>query len=287
MILATVINVTRVRSAGAALVLGALVLMGAAGVAAEVRRLEAVGAVPVKPNRTGSASILDEAIQAALREAVSRVARTFLMDAEPAEGEDGEIEEEPSLEEVLGVKMVPYTTRFRITDDQGERPALFAEDPEVSTEYVVLVEVYVDADRVQERLIEAGLLRADVGLVPSHTLQLEVRGLDHYSAYEAMRALIAGPGGARSVAPIGFASGVAVFRVELVTAPPPRRPARAADYPTREHWSEVEDAVDRGGAELLRRLMRSGPPELVIRPLEVASDEIVVAAHWTPPDPAD
>ena len=104
--------------------------------AEDVRRLEAVGVVPLKPTQRGSVGALDEAIQAALREAVSRVARSFLMDVEPA-GED-----EVDLDEVLGKRMVPYTSRFRIVDDQGERPAMFAEDARM---------VFANADPLEGR----------------------------------------------------------------------------------------------------------------------------------------
>ena len=142
----------------------------ASGSFAEIRRVEAVGVVPLMPNRQASVDALDQAVQAALREAVSRVARDFLMEAEPGEGEEVE------LEEVLGKRMVPYTARFRILDDQGERPALFAEDPRVTSEYVVEVEVFVDAERVQQRLVEAGLLVPDPGVGAVSRIELELRG---------------------------------------------------------------------------------------------------------------
>ena len=249
----------------AAVAVGALVLgLAEPASAADVRRLEAVGSVPVKPDQRGTVSTLDAAIQSALREAVSRVARSFLMDADVPEGAEEGVGE--NLDEVLGKRMVPYTTRFRILDDQGERVALFVEDPEVSTEYVVIVEVYVDAERVEQRLVEAGLLIANAEVAETSRIPVEVRGLRHYPAYVAMAELIRGPGRAVAVHPIGFARGVAVFRVELAL---------------RE--SAEEGAVD--PTPFVRRLIEAGPPTLVIEPLQIAPDGVVLEARWTPPPP--
>lgn len=220
--------------------------------AADVRRLEAVGVVPLKSHQRGSAGALDEAIQAALREAVSRVARGFLMEAEP----DGE--EDVDVEQVLGQRMVPYTSRFRILDDQGERPAMFADDPGVDREYVVVVEVHVDADRVEQRLIEAGLLQRSPAAGGGTRVALEVRGLREYAAYEALRRLLTEELGARSALPRGFEPGVAILEVELADA--------RSDATDLAEWLVGQDA-----------------PGLRVRPVEVDRTRLVVSVEWTAP----
>ncbi len=239
---------------GAALLVAAITLgLGLAGESlAEIRRVEAVGVVPLTPGQQGSVDALDEAVQAALREAVSRVARDFLMEAEPGE-------EEVDLQEVLGKRMVPFTARFRILDDQGERPAMFADDPGVTSEYVVEVEVFVDADRVQQRLVEAGLVAPDPGMGAVSRIELELRGLSGYGAYQAVRTLLTEQLGARQALPRSFEQGVAVLDVELL--------GRDAD-----------------ATSLAEQLLEHGTPGLTIRPLELDRRRLVVTVDWSPPE---
>jgi hypothetical protein len=234
--------------------LAAPVFLLAAPAQAEVRRLEAVGTVPLKAGGQAGIGALEGAIQAALQEAVLRVARSFLEEADLPDEEASETD----VKEVLGNRMVPYTARFRILDDQGERPAMFAEDPEVVSEYVVVVEVFVDADRVEQRLLEAGLLEQapDAGAISR--LVLEVRGVDAYGAYQAVRVLLTERVGALSAVPRGFDRGVAVFNVQLP-------------------GSDVE------ASDLAEQMAALGPPELSVRPLEIDERRAVVAIQWTPP----
>ena len=230
----------------AAVVLGAGLVCQAS---AEIQRVEAVGVVPLKPSEQGAVDIVDQAVQAALHEAVSRVARDFLLEVEPGEAD--------SLEEVLGRRMVPYTARFRILADQGERPALFADDPTVTSEYVVEVEVFVDADRVQQQLVEAGLLEPDpVGLSVSR-IELELRGLSGYQAYEAVRLLLTEQVGARQALPRSFQGGIAVLEVELE--------------------GDEDDT-----SYLAEQLLELSNRELSVRPVEVAEGHLVVEVDWAP-----
>ena len=78
---------------------------------AEVRRVEAVGTIPIDPSERGRLALRDRAIQEALREAVFRVARELLLEAEAPDDSSS------LLGEVLRSKMVRYTTRFRILED--------------------------------------------------------------------------------------------------------------------------------------------------------------------------
>lgn len=234
-------------------------LMAAAGLCmalagsalAEVRRVEAVGVVPLKAGRGGSVNALDQAIQAALLEAVSRVARDFLMEADPGDGE------EPDLEAVLGKRMVPYTTRFRILEDLGERPAMFADGSRASREYVVEVEVFVDAERVEQRLVEAGLLQQDPAMGTFTRVELELRDLSGYGAYQAVRALLTEQLGARRALPRSFEKGTAVLDVDLA--------------------GEGASATS-----LAKRLVGAATPELAVRPLEVDRGRLVATVEWVP-----
>lgn len=240
----------RKRAIGLAAVI-ALGLGLAAESFAEIRRVEAVGVVPLEPSRRGPVDVQEEAVQAALREAVSGVARDFLMEAEP--GEDEEID----VMEVLGQRMVPYTARFRVLDDQGERPALFAEDPRVTSEYVVEVEVFVDADRVKQRLVEAGLLELDPAAGTVSLIQLEIRELSGYGAYQAVRVLLTEGLGARQALPRSFERGTAVLDIEL-------------------------EGNDADASFLAERMLELSTPELRVRPLELDHGRLVVQVDWSP-----
>jgi hypothetical protein len=243
-----------------------LALFGAiaSGVDAEVQRLETIGAAPIQEGQRATVSTRDAAVQAALREAVLRVARELLMDAPVSEAGD-----ELPVGEALGERVLPYTTRYRILDDQGVRPAMFADDPKVSREYVVIVEVSVETERVEQRLIDAGLLVSEDAAEEATRVRVEIRGLFEYPAYQAMRELLTGPGRASSAVPVRFERGVAVLDLEL--------PGGSGGS-----WRGGREAE-----ELVARLVAAGPPALVIRPIEVDADGIVLAATWTPPESSD
>jgi hypothetical protein len=258
-----------------------LLLAPAAG--AEVRRIEAVGAVPIyadRPEKRGAVAPRDGAIRKALREAVERVAEEFIADlplsvVEPG-GEEPDVIEElgsegPDLEAVLGQKMVLYTSRFRVVEDRGERPALFADDPAVTSEYVVIVEVHVDVERVRERLVQKGIIPEGMAGGETQTLYLQVEGLTAYPAYEGLRAILLDDRvGVESVVAVEMRRGRTLLRLE----------------------SEI------GAAELLEKLRMLAPPEMKLVPLHVAPDRVHIAVDWSgpvepsgedelPPGPAD
>ncbi|MCG8591106.1 MAG: hypothetical protein MJE66_17580 [Proteobacteria bacterium] len=240
--------------------LGVLLLLGAIaapGWAGEVRRLEAVGAVGLRGDGSPTGPPRDAAIQAALREAVTRVATEFLIDVVPDENPDAEGDEEPTLEDVLGEDMVPYTTRFRILDDRGVRTALFSDEPGVSEEYVVVVEVAVDVSRVQTRLVEAGLIEGPE--TETVRVPLQVEGVELFGAYQALRDLLLGPVGARGVVPVEWERG----RVAL----------------------EVE--TDQASEILLARMLRASSDELDIQALAADEGPLRVRVRWTPPPPEE
>jgi hypothetical protein len=217
----------------------ALLLAPAAG--AEVRQIEAVGVVPLAPDARHPSPPRDVAVRMALNEAVRRVALDLVPNMEPEEAAE-------FLPEVLGDEPFDYTTRFRIIEDQGERPALFIEDPEVEFEYVVVVEAHIDAGRVEKRLMDAGLLRADRGSALRRDLQLVVEDLESFAAYAALRKTLIEGVGVRSALPAEMERGRAVLVVN--TAEEPR--------------------------QLLEELLRAAPPELRITPLDAHEDTLTV-----------
>jgi hypothetical protein len=242
------------RTVAAALALpmiSCLVLAG--GADADVRRLEAVGAVRVDPENPRDVAPRDAAISKGLREAVFRVAQEFLDDRSIELS--SETEAEPDLGKVLGRKMVPYTARFRVLEDQGLRPALFGSDSAVANEYVVIVEVDVDTDRVLSKLVEAGLIPAGTGLVTSTRVQVEVDGLTHYAAYEALREFLMSAVGARGVYPVELEHGRTVLEVD----------------------------TEGGSVELLERILQRAPPEFEIMPLHAATGSLHLAVNWSAP----
>ena len=260
----------------ARIVLSALLGVGiVASASADVRKLEAVGTVPINPNGKEKGIPRDRAIDQALREAVTRVAQDFLADRwvdEVGEGDpdaldparpvdevdptDEPVEETEALdlEAVLGKKMVPYTSRFRVIEDRGRRPALFAEDPDVREEYVVIVEVHVDADRVQSKLVNAGLIPAGETILGRNEMLLEVEGLDAYPAYAAFRDLLVGPLGAERVTPVEMSRGRTLLDVQTT--------ASAVDF--------------------LEALLTATPENLEIVPVQASGSRVHVVVSWIP-----
>ena len=217
----------------------ALLLASAAG--AEVRQMEAVGAVPLAPDARHTSPLREIAVRMALNEAVRRVALDLVPEMEPEEAAE-------FLPEVLGDEPFDYTTRFRIIEDRGERPALFVEDPEVEFEYVVLVEAHIDADRVEKRLVDAGLLVAGSAGAPHRDLRLVVEDLDSFAAYAALRETLIERVGVKSALPVEMERGRAVLVVNTAGDP----------------W------------QLLEELLMAAPPELVITLVDAQEDALTL-----------
>ena len=240
--------------------LASSLLAGVAGIAgtasAGARTLESVGAVGVREgDRTDPR---ERAVQAALREAVWSVAEELLLDAILIEdpGGDGEpVAEQPDLEAILGNNMVAYTTRFKLIEDRGINPALFVEDPKVVTEYVVVAEVVVEADRIRERLMQAGLLEPELFVSSLGTVYLRVDGLSVYPALSELRKLLVEQVGAEAAVPVRFERGRALLAV----------------------------ATSLAGPDLVSALERIAPEHLAIVPLSASSGEARIAVRWTPP----
>ena len=253
-----------VRLVAGGLVLATL-LVGPAS--AEIRRMEAVGSEPIDPTAPRARAPRDGATQRALLEAVSRVAAEFLMDepverdafgsSEPPEGATtpGGNQAPPNYSKIFGRNLVQYTTHYRILEDRGEQPALFAEDSRVQSEYVVIVEVNVDADRVRHRLEEAGLLAAVQAVSHARRIVLEVQGLSVYPAYQELRRVLVEEIGATRVVPLEFSRDRVRLGVEYASG---------------------------GPRELLDDLYARSPRQLEITP--VLSDELqlTISVQWIP-----
>ncbi|MCH7600131.1 MAG: hypothetical protein IH973_10270 [Myxococcales bacterium] len=251
---------------------------------AEVRTLEVVGTVSIDPTRMTSVVPRDAAIAQALREAVVRVAKDFLADQPIDELSDEEIDQElidresrdplgspylddpvngitgdpeydpntPDLDAILGEKMVPYTLRFRVIEDRGRRPALFSDDPDVSEEYLVIVEVQVDVDRIQAKLVEAGLLIPGENALGSNEVRLEIDGLTIYPAYLAMRELLEGPLGATGVYPVEMGHGRTILDVETQAS----------------------------AVEFLEQMLILAPPAIEIVPVQASGNRVHIVVNW-------
>lgn len=195
------------------LLLAALWLLAAPAWGADAtRRVEAVGAVGMDPEKGWTTPPRDAALRRALSQAVTQVAESELPELDPSRAEE-------TLAPALGDDPFVYASRFRILEDRGERPALLVQEPGVEREYVVVVEAYVDADRVRDSLTRAGLLNAPSGDAKRSRFQMTVLGLESYAAYAAVRAALLNGAGAESATPAEMSRGRAVFDVVASRAP--------------------------------------------------------------------
>jgi len=220
------------------------------------------GGAPMDPDSAEAGPALSpaEAWQLSEEEAARLEARR---EAERS-AEEAEVQR---LKDALGRETVPYTKSFRIVEDQGERPALFTSDPDIANEYVVVMEVQVEVERVRARLEEKGLL-TPLEISELKGVRLEVRGLTHYGGYRALVELLEGEAvGAEGVIPRDFYPGRMVLAVEGDWAPAELLERLRAAAPENLRI----EAVVTEGAEDEAEGASSGPPTLQ---LEVA---------WAPP----
>ena len=245
--------------AGALLVVCALLVGAPLG----ARTLESVGAVGVREgDRTDPK---ERAVEAAVREAVWRVAEELLVDAilvqeeptslEMPDAPAGVEEEEPDLDAILGDDMVVYTARFKVIEDRGLGPALFSEAPDVVSEYVVVAEVVVETERIRERLTLSGLLEPEAAVAGLGTVELEIEGLLVYPALMELRELLVGGVGVERATPRVLERGRTVLAVET--------PLR--------------------GPELVAALERLAPLHLTLVALRASDDSARIAVRWNPP----
>lgn len=238
---------------------------------AEPQRVEVVGAYPIRDAQRGKVKPRDEAIQKALWEGVSRVALELLGeegdeagDASEAKagsgaGTPGQPRPDPTerFRKVFGRDILPYTRSFRIVEDRGERPVLFAEEPGVRSEYLVVVEVLVDVERVRGELTRAGLIESTAGSTVTRTVWIELEGLERYAGYRLVVD--------------GLRRTLSASRVESLEFAP-RRQLIQVDCPY-------------GAEEIARRIGRLETAELILDPVEVDAEKArirVLAQHFEP-----
>jgi hypothetical protein len=203
-----------------ALLLAAMLPAGMVA-AADVRRIESVGVVPIDPGNARRNAPRDAAVRAAVARGVESVALALLPEGWERQVADPEVGQttgppgdvEPLLASALGSDAFDYATRFRILEDRGIRPALLTKDPGAEKEYVVLVEVFVDADRIGERLQAAGLIGTPAGQDSAY-VRLVLEGLDSFGAYDALRRTLLEDPAVRSALPVELSAGRAVLEVD-------------------------------------------------------------------------
>jgi hypothetical protein len=246
-----------VKRSALALALLAAVLAAGAASAADLRRLESVGVAPVLPGKP-SASPRTAAVRAAVARAVEAVALA-LDPAVPPLKEDKPPKDPtailPKLARALGEDPLEYANRYRILEDRGLRPAIFQRESGAEKEYVAVVEVQVDADRVAERLRAAGWLAAPGAAAGAATQRLVLEGVQDYRALDSVRKLLVEKLGARKALPVELSRGRAVLAVE--GGPP--------------------------ASALAASLQKAAPPELHVTPVESDPEGVTVQVEWTPP----
>ena len=231
----------------------ALTLLVPAVALANARRMEAVGAAGIDPEKDAQGTPRDRARHAAVRDAVRRVALELVPEElrpEPAAEPDPEADPNAWIERALGSDPFAYATRFRILEDRGPRPALLT--PDVEMEYLVVVEVFLDEDRVRERLAARGLLPEQVA-EERNVLEIELE-VDSYAAYEGLRQTLLAARGVHSVMPLEMSRGRVLLAVETELLAEP----------------------------LLTALIRRAPPELRVELLGVGDDHARVRVDLAP-----
>lgn len=251
--------------------LALLVLLAVPGPGqAEVRRMEAVGMIPVKPGESQRIPPRDAARDAALRDAVRRVAKEqadldqLLLELQeqdaatpPEAGAPPPMSPEERLDRhldaALGDRPLRYATRFRVLEDRGERRALFSEDPG-AREYVVVIQAHVDTDRVRGGLQRAGIPLHPKGQAESLRLRIRLVDLEGYSELALLQQTLRQKL-KLDVVPVEIERGQAVLEVD----------------------------ADRDPRALLRSLVQAAPGKLSIEALEASSDALVLRLSLVAP----
>jgi len=234
--------------------------------ARDVVRVESVGVAAV---RSDSASPRDAAVRKALLDAVRQIAEGLLATGAedgfgegPGDAEDlesGALEESSELQRILGNEPLEYATRFQVVEDRGEGPVLFGSDLDTETEYVVIVSVFVDRDRVRERLTRAGMALTPAGQEPQIRSRLILENLGEYWVYAEIRRVLLEELKMRSAIPRAFAPGRGILELNAAQSP----------------------------SEFLASLQRSVSDRMDLIPLSVEADEMRLRVELLDPQPLD
>jgi len=233
--------------------------------ARDVVRVESVGVVAVRPDVP---SPREAAVRMALLEAVRQTAENLLATGvedgfgeEPDDIEDLESDEEENLEllEILGHEPLIYATRFQVVEDRGEGPALFGSDPDVETEYVVIVSVFVDRDRIRERLTRAGMSLIPAGQELQIPSRLILENLGEYWVYAEIRRVLLEELKMHSAIPSEFTPRHGILELNAAQAP----------------------------RDFLASLQRAVSDRMDLIPLAVEADEMRLRVELRDPQPPD
>ena len=221
---------------------------------AELQRVEAMGSYGIRESMRTKVIPRDEAVAKARWEGVSRVALELIGEAAPNEMDsdpddsslagdsgfrdpvlapidspggsandsplpegvlDGPSDDEiAALRNALGNDVLPFMRSYRILDDRGEVPVFIRDDPEVTVEYVVIIEVFVDVDRVTAALEAAGLIVGMRAEEVGEAISVELLGLSKFEALEALLEALQGELGATRVRTVEFSRKRQVLLVE-------------------------------------------------------------------------
>jgi len=230
-----------------------------AAVARDIEQVEAVGAAAIVPGAasTRGRTPRDLAVREALIEGVRKSASALMtaVDEGTAPRVAGEVDRD-RLAAVLGNDPYRFVSRFRVIEDRGVQPALFSSNPDVESEYRVIVEVHVDRDLIRERLVENGMLDVPLGALPTIQTRITLEGLEDYRVYESILTTLVDGVGALSATPVEAMQGRIVIAVESTL----------------------------GGFELLTALERAIPPHLMLIPLQVDPDLLRLRVSVREPD---
>jgi hypothetical protein len=227
----------------AALLGVAAILLAAGGGRAELQRVEAVGIYGIRDAMRSRVVPRDEAIAKARWEGVSRVALELIGESAPSEvgvqirvtppelrpdepvvppievpgpsESDGPSNDGAAvLRAALGEDVLPYMRSYRILEDRGEVPVLFNDEPDVKVEYVVVVEVLVDVDRVTRALENAGLIAKVNSNDAAEAVVVELIGLSSYAALELILRALREQFGATRIRTLEFSRERQILAVE-------------------------------------------------------------------------
>jgi hypothetical protein len=166
---------------------------------ADLRRVEAEGAVPVPAGAEPAvAGLRHEAVQAALANAA--LATGLELAGFPADDPAARTR----VGEALGGSATGFVVSYRVLEDRGVEPRRVLEDPAVAQEYAVRIEARVDAGRLRRRLTDAGVLGAAAQPRPLAKLRLVLVDLPSYAVLEQVRTALVQAAGAASALPVEF-----------------------------------------------------------------------------------
>lgn len=215
--------------------LALLWLVVASPAAAELRRVEIEG-LAAEEGGAGAGALREAALRAGVAAAVDQVALELLSEAgrlPPGLGS-------PELGSILGESRSDYTARFRILRDDGPRATGPAGD---GAGWAVVAEVFVEVERVRDRLVEAGLLSASAApAAEARRVHVVLEGLVSHRGFAWARSTLVEAGGAASAVPAELERGRAVLAVETDRTPDALGRALAAAAPA--GWRVDVVAVD-------------------------------------------